>query len=259
MKIHPINFLIVITVIVIGPIAKAGSTNVSVATDHYTFVIIHGATAGGWEWKPVGRFLTGDGHTVYRPTLTGLGERCHLSSPEIGLDTHIEDVVNLILFEDLHDIVLCAHSYGGMVATGVMNRIPERIHSVIFLDAFVPEDGESLHDITGHPEPESMVVDGMFSFPGTRESAKYPRNVPHPVKTFQQPVSFDNPAARSLPGTYIRFDPGKPEDPFNEPFLKSMQRAQARGWAIRTFPGHHVSHWQFPRQIASLVEECLAP
>jgi pimeloyl-ACP methyl ester carboxylesterase len=82
----------------------------------YTFVVVHGATAGGWEWKRTGQFLTDDGHTVYRATLTGLGERMHLNSPEINLETHVMDVVNLILFEDLHDVVLTGHSYGGMVA-----------------------------------------------------------------------------------------------------------------------------------------------
>src|SRR5690606_6983027 len=119
------------------------------ADDRQTFVLVHGATAGGWEWKRTGEFLTADGHTVYRATLTGLGEREHLNSPEIDLETHIQDVVNLILFEDLHDVVLTGHSYGGMVVTGVMDRIPERLKHVVFLDAAVPEDGQSLWDLFG--------------------------------------------------------------------------------------------------------------
>src|SRR5436190_9278884 len=108
--------------------------------EKYTFVVVHGATAGGWEWKSTGKFLTDDGHTVYRATLTGLGEREHLNSPDIDLQTHINDVVNLILYEDLHDVVLTGHSYGGMVITGVIDRIPERIRHVVFLDAAVPDD-----------------------------------------------------------------------------------------------------------------------
>src|SRR5688572_6804553 len=115
-----------------------------VGTNKTTFVLVHGATAGGWEWKSTGNFLLADGHTVYRPTLTGLGERMHLNGPDIDLQTHINDVVNLILFEDLHDIVLTGHSYGGMVITGVMDRVPERIKHVVFLDAAVPDDGMSL-------------------------------------------------------------------------------------------------------------------
>src|SRR5436190_10040008 len=110
------------------------------AGEPYTIVVVHGATAGGWEWKRAARFLTDDGHTVYRATLTGLGEREHLNSPDIDLQTHINDVVNLILYEDLHDVVLTGHSYGGMVITGVIDRIPERIRHVVYLDAAVPDD-----------------------------------------------------------------------------------------------------------------------
>src|SRR5215203_2216227 len=115
--------------------------------EKYTLVLVHGATAGGWEWKRTGQFLTDDGHTVYRATLTGLGEREHLNSADIDLNTHINDVVNLILFEDLHDIVLTGHSYGGMVITGVMDRVPDRIKHVVFLDAAVPDDGMSLWNL----------------------------------------------------------------------------------------------------------------
>ena len=153
-----------------------------------TFVLVHGATAGGWEWKRTGQFLTDDlhvvdaaatgavafaaattgqfladdGHTVYRATLTGLGEREHLNSVDIDLQTHIGDVVNLILFEDLHDVVLTGHSYGGMVVTGVMDRIPERIRHVVFLDAAVPQDGQSLWDLFGSrgPLPADRFRDG---------------------------------------------------------------------------------------------------
>src|SRR5688500_822381 len=124
-------------------------TRAYAASDKHTFVLVHGATAGGWEWKKTGKFLTDDGHTVYRATLTGLGEKMHLNSTNVDLQIHINDVVNLILFEDLHDIVLTGHSYGGMVITGVMDRVPERIKHVVFLDAAVPEDGQSLWDHFG--------------------------------------------------------------------------------------------------------------
>ena len=132
------------------------------AAQKQTFVLVHGATAGGWEWKRTGQFLADDGHTVYRATLTGLGEREHLNSVDIDLQTHIGDVVNLILFEDLHDVVLTGHSYGGMVVTGVMDRIPERIRHVVFLDAAVPQDGQSLWDLFGSrgPLPADRFRDG---------------------------------------------------------------------------------------------------
>ena len=103
-----------------------------------TFVIVHGAWGGGWSWKEVDHLLTADGHTVYRPTLTGQGERVHLASPSVGLDTHIADIVNVIKFENLHDIVLVGHSYAGMVITGVAQQVPDRISRLIYLDALLP-------------------------------------------------------------------------------------------------------------------------
>ena len=102
MKTHPLRLL----ALLLGFVFFAPGAGAAAAGEHYTFVVVHGATAGGWEWKTTGKFLTDDGHTVYRATLTGLGEREHLNSPDIDLQTHINDVVNLILYEDLHDVVL---------------------------------------------------------------------------------------------------------------------------------------------------------
>src|SRR5258707_3127492 len=109
-----------------------------------TIVIVHGAWGGSWAFRRVDELLRQKGFNVYRPQLTGLGERVHLSNPDIGLSTHIDDVVNTILFEDLHDIILVGHSYGGMVITGVADRLPDRIHRLVYPDAFVPNDGASV-------------------------------------------------------------------------------------------------------------------
>src|SRR5690606_24649520 len=136
-----------LAVLLFGTLLAVSFLTPAMADGKQTFVLVHGATAGGWEWKRTGQFLSDDGHTVYRPTLTGLGEREHLNSTEVDLATHINDVVNLVLFEDLHDVVLTGHSYGGMVVTGVMDRIPERLKHVVFLDAAVPEDGQSIWDL----------------------------------------------------------------------------------------------------------------
>jgi pimeloyl-ACP methyl ester carboxylesterase len=95
------------------------------------------------------------GHTVYTPTLTGLGERSHLTSPGINLDTHVQDILNVFKYEDITDAVLCGHSYGGMVITGVANEIGERIRSLVYIDAYAPADGQSLMDITG---PETALA-----------------------------------------------------------------------------------------------------
>ncbi len=236
----------------------SASTRAAPATDKFTYVVVHGATAGGWEWKNMGKFLTDDGHTVYRVTLTGLGERMHLNSPEVSLETHINDVVNLILFEDLHDVVLTGHSYGGMVITGVMDRIPERIRHVVFLDAAVPDNGMSLYDLFGGPRPGATVVDGMMQVPWVKPGTPPPHNVAQSIKCFNQPVSYKNPAALALPVTYVAFMPADKSAEERAATDKSWQRARARGWTIRTFPGHHVAQQENPRGVATLVEDCVS-
>lgn len=105
------------------------------------FLFVHGAWGGGWEYRKVDSILTAKGDIVFRPTLTGLGERSHLADTEINLTTHINDIVNVIKFEELQDVILVGHSYGGMVISGVAEQIPERIKQMIYLDAFVPNNG----------------------------------------------------------------------------------------------------------------------
>ncbi|MDA0240709.1 MAG: alpha/beta hydrolase [Proteobacteria bacterium] len=113
-----------------------------------TFVLVHGAWHGGWCWRRVSDRLRAKGHDVYAPTLTGLGERSHLLSPMVGLETHIQDIVNVLKFEELTDVILCGHSYAGMVITGVIDREPDRISALVYLDAFVPSDGDCAMDHT---------------------------------------------------------------------------------------------------------------
>src|SRR5437773_7542923 len=112
-----------------------------------TFVLVHGAWHGGWCYARVAALLRARGHTVFTPTLTGQGERAHLMSGAINLSTHIEDVLGVFHYERLSDVVLAGHSYGGMVITGVADRIPERVRALAYLDAFIPADGQSLFDI----------------------------------------------------------------------------------------------------------------
>jgi pimeloyl-ACP methyl ester carboxylesterase len=106
-----------------------------------TFVLVHGTWHGGWVWRDVRRLLRADGHLVFTPTCTGCGEREHLSSPEVGLDTHIQDVVNVIEYEELEDVVLVGHSFAGMTITGVADRLKDRIRHIVFFDALVPREG----------------------------------------------------------------------------------------------------------------------
>ena len=207
------------------------STAVQAADDRYTFVMVHGATAGGWEWKRTGEFLTADGHTVYRATLTGLGEREHLNSTEVDLETHIQDVVNLILFEDLHDVVLVGHSLGGMVVSGVAEAAAERLGHLVYLDAFLPEDGKAVSDYApiaptredGWRVPPIGPIDAFGVT--NRQDIEWagPLLGDQPVKTFTEPVRVSNPQAAALPKTFILAS----RTPW---FIEAGQRAQASGF-----------------------------
>src|SRR4029079_9821821 len=126
-----------------------------------TFVLVHGAWGGGWHWRRVADRLRSHGHSVFAPTLTGLGERAHQLHPGIDLSLHIADVLGVLRYESLDDIVLVGHSYGGFVISGVAEAFPGRIRSIVFLDAFMPNDGEAVVDIVQPPVQE--VIRGAQS------------------------------------------------------------------------------------------------
>ncbi|RBP53449.1 alpha/beta hydrolase [Arenicella xantha] len=230
---------------------------VSAGGDKQTFIIVHGATGGGWDWRTVSETLIQRGHSVYRPTLTGLGERFHLAGPDVNLDTHISDIVNLILFEDLQQVVLVGHSYGGMVLTGVMNEIPERIKHATFLDAAVPGHGMSAMETWGGKFSDYPIEDHLVKFPWVDPSLPYPRDVYHPANTISQAVSFDNPKAKTINVSYVAFVPeemtmaARSEDP-------SWRRAASRGWTIRTFAGDHVIYRVKPTEMAQLLIDTIS-
>ena len=184
-----------------------------------TYVLVHGAWHGGWCWQKVVPLLRAAGHTVSTPTLTGLGERAHLLSPGITLDTHLQDVVNVLAYEDLTEVILVGHSYGGVVITGVAHRIPERLAHLVYLDAFIPADGEAVFDLL-RPESGARLLDQARSsgdgwqLPpqplaafGVSEAADLhwagAKVGPHPLTTWQQPVAANNPLAATLARTYI--------------------------------------------------------
>ena len=238
--------------------AAASGLGLSAAPDRapQTYVIVHGATGGGWDWKTVDHLLTADGNTVYRPTLTGLGERVHLANPDVNLTTHVTDIVNVILFEDLHDVILVGHSYGGMVITGVMDRIPERIRHVVFLDAAAPADGQSAVEYWNEKVSDYTVVDGQIQFSWIDPKKPFHRDVPKSLKTFTEPVSYRNPAAKLLPVTFVWFN-----HPDYRPEQKAFEERNAqrlheeRGWTIRTLDSDHVAERSHPRELAKLLEE----
>lgn len=217
-----------------------------------TFVIVHGAWGGGWAWQKVERMLRSRGHEVYRPTLTGLGERVHLANPAIGLDTHIDDVVNVLLYEDLRDVVLVGHSYGGMVITGVADRAPDRIRRMIYLDAFVPNDGESLMAITGGGGWLKQMTRGDFVVPAwVKPDQPLPHDVPHPLKTLNDPLILRNKSARAIPTTYIlTIDPGKTVDEFSA----QAERSKKRGWTVLQMTAGHNPHMTKTDELVALLD-----
>ena len=218
-------------------------------------VSVHGAWAGGWQFKKVATLLEAQGWKVYRPSMSGLGEHFNTVSPDIGLATHIDDIVNFILFENLHDVILLGHSYGGMVITGVADRIPERISRLIYIDAFLPVNGESALTIRkpGSLAIEQMTKDGMIIPSWVKPDKQLPKDVPHPLKTFTDAIVLQNPAAAKVPATYIlTVEKGKrPED---DDFYAFYERARARGWPVLIMEANHVPMWFLPQETAALLE-----
>ena len=180
-----------------------------------TFVLVHGAWHGGWCWRFVRDLLEQSGHRVYAPSLTGLGERKHLARPDIDLDTHIADIVSLLEMEDLSDVVLVGHSYGGMVVTGVADRAPGRIGRLVYLDAFVPEDGKCALDyvvpeLAARMREEGERVGSVTPPPLSRwgitkqEHIDFikPREVRHPYRTMSQKITLSG-DGKSIPKSFI--------------------------------------------------------
>jgi len=174
------------------------------------FVLVHGAWHGGWCWRRVADRLTATGRYVAAPTLSGVGERSHLASDAINLTTHIDDVVNEITWKDLDDVVLVGHSYGGMVITGVAERIRERIAAIVYLDAFLPADGQSQYAFRGPnaaPSPEHSVPPiSAATFRVNEKDAAWvdSKMTPHPVKCFTEPLRVSGAYASIARKLYIR-------------------------------------------------------
>ena len=220
----------------------------------FTYVIVHGAWGGGWDWQHVDQLLTADGNKVYRPTLTGQGEHSNLASTNIDLDTHIQDIVNVILWENLHDVVLVGHSYGGMVITGVADRVPDRLKHVVYLDALLPENGENVDEI----RPQAIkfsITNGFTIGVWMRGNPPPPHDVPQSAQTFSQPITLTNQAvAQKLPTTYIlTVDAGK--TPEQDDFYPFYQRAKARGWPAWIMEGDHNVQRSHPRELVRLLEQ----
>lgn len=216
-----------------------------------TFVYVHGAWNGGFGLKKIEQLLRAQGHRVYRPTLTGQGERVHLASPDITLDTHIQDIVNVILWEDLRDVVLVGRSYGGMVISGVIDRVPDRIKRAIYIDAFLPDDGESVLDIA---KSKVTIQEDGFILPRRWKAGQTPPHmVPQPGKTFSQKISLKHQDATArIPTTYLlTVEAGK--SPQDDEFFKFSERARSRGWKVLTMEADHGPENSRPDELLPLL------
>jgi len=228
-------------------------------------LVCHGAWSSGWVWKKMRPLLNSAGHELYVPTYTGLGERVHLAKPEVDLDLHIRDVMAVIDMEDLSGLTLLGHSYGGMVATGVADRLRDRIDRLVYLDAFVPLNGQSALDLM--PEERrrktlESVVEGWLLPPSpvppdtSPEDAAWmkPRRVPQPVRTFQQPLrlSMDVPVADR---TYIYCARIGAFDTFG-PFAAMARREP--GWRYLEMDASHSPHVTAPQALAQVLGEIVS-
>jgi pimeloyl-ACP methyl ester carboxylesterase len=196
-----------------------------------TIVIVPGATHGGWRWKHVRVALQAAGHEVYTPTLTGLGERSHLASPAIDLGTHIQDVVHVLEYEDLRDVVLVGHSYGGMVLPAVADRAAARLARLIYVDAVLPDDGECALDAFPHSvraawEEAARVHGEGWRVPPT--PGDDPRAVPMPLKPTQQPLRLTGTDGSAIPAVYIHCT----VKPKGDHVARSVDRAREWGWPV---------------------------
>ncbi|GAB5489233.1 MAG: alpha/beta fold hydrolase [Parasphingorhabdus sp.] len=237
-----------------------------------TYVLVHGAWHGGWCWRDIATPLLDAGHIVFTPSLTGLAERKHLLSPDIGLETHVTDIISLIEYYDLQDIILVGHSYGGMVITGVADSLKERISHIVYLDAALPENGDTMIS-QGPPrnaaeikEAEvglrALAPDGiaMQAFPpeilGIAQS--HPRYswvaeklTPHPLKTWLDPINLLDGGSDGLNRTYIHCNrPALPKSSFQW-HAEQVQRDES--WQYHALATGHDAMITAPQELFQLL------
>ncbi|MBW3627937.1 MAG: alpha/beta hydrolase [Gemmatimonadetes bacterium] len=219
-----------------------------------TFLIVHGMWSGGWIFQPTARLLRAAGHEVYTPSLTGVGERVHLGSPDTDLDTHVQDIVNVLVFEDLAEVVLVGYSYGGAVITAVAERAAERISQLVYLDAWIPRDGEAVFDLIPEQAPR-------FEEAARREGdgwrvprdPPHPRKTPHPLATLKEPLSLSSEAAARLPRSYVLFSRNSL---YHAPVMAEMAaRGRAAGWRVLYLPADHDAPETHAPELARLLAE----
>jgi pimeloyl-ACP methyl ester carboxylesterase len=232
-----------------------------------TYVLVHGAWAGGWAWGPVARKLRAVGHDVVTPTLTGQGERAHLFTPELGVDTHVRDVVAVLEYEDLADVVLVGHSYGGTVITAVVEDAASRIRHLVYLDGFVPADGQATFDFfpdefrDGFRAATKEPGDG-WRIPGGEEILDIwtitdpalrawvgSKLTAFPLRCFEEAIRLPTGVAAGLPHTYVAGTEGPAAGLFS-PFLEQGRR---EGWDCHELATGHACWATAPDDVARIL------
>jgi pimeloyl-ACP methyl ester carboxylesterase len=227
-----------------------------------TFVLVHGAWHGGWCYARVADILRARGARVFTPTLTGLGERVHAADAAITLTTHVTDIVNVLRYEDLREVVLCGHSYGGLVISGVVEAVPERVAALVYLDAFVPENGESLLDLVPETQRarqlEAAAANGGFVPPipaanfGVNERDRAyvdAQCVPQPLETFRERLALTGARERVAHKTYLRAGTYR-----SHPFDAARERfTGAPGWFVEAIPSGHDVMLDAPGELSAAL------
>jgi pimeloyl-ACP methyl ester carboxylesterase len=230
-----------------------------------TFVLVHGGWSGAHGFRGVRRLLQTEGHTVFTPSLTGIGERVHLVSPQVDLTTHVLDVVNTVLYEDLRDAILVGYSYGGAVVTGAVAHIGDRIRELVYLDAFVPSDGDTVSRLSGRDQDAIAIAGDAWLVPPPSRNYDDPaeaawqteRRVPHPLRCFSEPVRVPKPIEEHLFGlTYIKATADPPDAPGGAEFWRAAAHAKAsRRWRYREIATNHMVASNRPRELVAILLE----
>ena len=229
-----------------------------------TFVVAHGAWSAGWAWKKMRPLMRARGHEIFTPTYTGMGERAHLAHKDLDLNAHVADVLGVLEAEDLKNIILLGHSYGGMVATGVADRASDRISRLVYLDAFVPRDGQSLLDFQTEEGRQRLREDadknggGWRLTPSVAPADTSPEDLawvgahrrPQPIKTFEQKIKLTG-AVDRLPRTYIYCKKFRPGDVFRQ---FRDRASKEKGWTCIEIDASHSPNVTAPEALAEILD-----
>jgi pimeloyl-ACP methyl ester carboxylesterase len=250
--------------IAVGAAAATGAIPAAAQGGQKTFVLVHGAWHGGWCWRRVADLLEKKGHKVFTPTLTGLGACSHLLNKDINLTTHITDVINLIEWENLSDVVLVGHSYGGYIISGVAEKISGKIGSIVFLDAFVPETGDSLGASSSQPVREAIaaalgrgelalkpVPAAVFRVNEADRPWVDGKCTPHPLGTLTDKITVTGARDKIAKKSYIRAK-GYPSIPFDGALAKVKAGS---GWKTFEMTAGHDAMVDQPQELTDLLQQ----